>query len=103
MKKLFLLAVICLAPLSIFCQSVQKDSTSTIVFERDSSVIVSTTQTVEVSLTSAILEAEIVKMQQEKAKLEQQVKAIADRLNQYFQLSGQVKQAEEKLKKRSKK
>lgn len=103
MKNLFLLAVICLAPLSIFCQSVQKDSTSTIVFERDSSVIVSTTQTVEVSLTSAILEAEIVKMQQEKAKLEQQVKAIADRLNQYFQLIGQVKQAEEKLKKRSKK
>jgi hypothetical protein len=102
MKKLFLLAII-LLPLSLFSQSIQKDSTSTIVFERDSSVIVSTTQIVEVSLTSAILEAEIVKMQQEKAKLEQQVKVIAERLNQYFQLIGQVKQAEDKLKKRAKK
>lgn len=101
MRRILFIALI-IAPLSIFCQSIQKDSTSTQVFERDSAVIVQTTQVVEVALTSQIIQDEINKMIQEKQKIESSLKALNDKLNQFYQLIGQIRQSEQKIKSKKK-
>jgi hypothetical protein len=101
MRRILFFALV-IAPLSIFCQSIQKDSTNTLVFERDSAVIVQTTQVVEVALTSQIIQDEINKMLQEKGKIEASLKALNDKINQFYQLIGQIRQAEDKIKKSKK-
>lgn len=102
MKKIILIILLAL-PLSIFSQNIQKDSTETKVFRKDSSVVVQSIQTLEITMSSQFLEAEIAKMQQEKIELEKKQRAINDRINQFLMLLGQVKQVEAELKKPVKK